>query len=112
MANETKSSLALKKAKDLLQAFLKSQLIKAVTSLAIKYGLKVSGPIGLFLSIFSGKISKWISDMAYKLGVKVKNTLEENKETKKELEEYEKKINDHAATPKDIKDAGKDFLTK
>lgn len=88
--------------------FIRTKIINALIGL----GLKMTGPIGIIASFFIGKFSEYAWKFLYKLGVKSKNAIEEKIESEEELKEYKEKINDEAAKPEDIKNAGRDFLTK
>ena len=94
--------------KGLFFKFVKTQAMKAM----ISAGLRVSGPVGIIASIAISKFTKMLWKALYKMGVRKKNQIQEKIETAKELKEYEDKINDPNAKPEDIKNAGKDFITK
>lgn len=94
--------------KGLFFKFVKTQAIKA----AISAGLKVTGPVGIVLNIFISKAAKAMWKLLYKMGVRKKNQIQEKLETQEELKQYTEKLNDPKSTPEDIKNAGRDFLTK
>lgn len=92
--------------KGLFFKFVRTQALKA----AISAGLKVTGPIGIVLNIAISKAAKVMWKILYKIGVRKKNQIDEKLETAKELKEYEKDL--ESKNPDDIKNAGKDFITK
>ena len=94
--------------KGLFFKFVKTQAMKVL----ISAGLKVTGPVGMIASIAISKFTKMLWKVLYKMGVRQKNQIEEKLETAKEFKENDEKINDPNATPEDIKNAGKDFITK
>lgn len=94
--------------KGLFFKFIKTQAMKALVSA----GLKVTGPIGMIASIAISKFSKLLWKVLYKFGVRKKNQIQEKLETQEELKQYTEKLNDPKSTPEDIKNAGRDFLTK
>ncbi len=106
--DNSKFNLLMEYVKGLFFKFIRTQAMKAL----IGAGLKMTGPIGVFASFLIGKVSEYLWKFLYKLGVKTKNAIDEKIETEKELKEYKEKINDEAAKPEDIKNAGRDFLTK
>lgn len=106
--DNSKFNLLMNYLKGLFFKVIRTQVIKAL----IGAGLKMTGPIGVFASFLIGKFSEYAWKFLYKLGVQSKNAIEEKIESDKELKEYKEKINDEAAKPEDIKNAGRDFLTK
>ncbi len=78
-----------------------------IVKLLIRAGLSVTGPVGWIASFFIDKILKkaWVYVM------RGWNWISEKRETKKELKEYDDKINKPDATEREIKDAQKDFLS-
>jgi len=76
----------------------------------IGFGLKMTGPIGVFASFFIGKFSEYGWKILYKLGFKAKTAIEEEIKSQKDLKEYEEKIHKPDATPENIRDAGRDML--
>lgn len=81
--------------------------VKFLTKLLARIGLGLSGPIGWIASFFIDKLLKRV----WALVVKTVIRKQEQKETAKELKEYDDKISKPGATAEEIKDAGKDFLT-
>jgi hypothetical protein len=94
--------------KGLFFKLLKTQAMK----LLISAGLKMTGPIGVFVSFAIGKFSEYAWKILYKLGMKAKNSIETKVKVKEELKEYQEKINDEKSSAEDIKNSGRDFLTK
>lgn len=99
-----------------LVAYIKGLFFKLIRTqvmrLLISLGLKMTGPVGIFASFVIKKLSEYLWRIVYKLGIKTKNSIEEKIETAKEQKEYEEKIHKPEAKPEDIRDAGRDFLTK
>lgn len=106
----------MKESNSPLVVYIKGIFFKLVRTQAVKAiisaGLKMSGPVGIIANIVIGKLSKIAWEILYKLGVKYKNQVDEKIQTAKELKEYKEKISNENSTPEDIKNAGRDFLTK
>lgn len=81
--------------------------VKFLTKLLAKIGLGFSGPVGWIASFLIEKVLKKAWFYISKFAIR---KLEE-KETAEELKVYDDKINKPGATPEEIKDAGKDFLS-
>lgn len=82
-------------------------ITKALVKVVAKVGLSLSGPLGWLASFFIDKILRKLWDGV----VYVWTWFAEKLETRRELKKYREQIDKPGATPEEIKDAGKDFLS-